>query len=525
MTDVDFVKKMRERNLESKKTILPNDKKWSEKITNYNLERTSFNFNRNDYPQRVTHKFIKDEENSFHPITQRYTDKARDSLVVQNDKKNNINDMSKAYDNELSLESTYNIINLRSKLKGLNYSEDKYIHHRKPKNEYDEPYYKPYNIISNNSFKVQHYLPPNMRNNIPTLENCTEGIMPIKNKRNYYNDKYIKDYNIISNKYNSFHKEKEQTENEIQTLEAAKKIQNLQTYDIIKRKFVNSEIEDKFRKTFEQKQMKKINDAIKDKIKNKNYIISNPINNEVYDHEAQKKQDEKDFEKLEKFRTKYKIESLYRNIDENNDAKHENKFKTLNKPSEYKLIDDRGYNIVNHTIFTEGNKTNRFKRYKIMSDWEKLKSLADERNSTFDKKLIYKSMYDKSDVNENYKNYLIKRRQKLKELEPLSEDPIFKISLVNEKLKNPPFTKTFNADSKRNNTVENESRKGRNNILYKFKNISIMNKKDFYEKNRNVLDYDNKDTIPIRVDKNVNTRYFKHFIARLGKKNNKNNYY
>ena len=63
MTDVEFVKKMRERNLESKEAILPNDRKWSEKITNYNLERTSFNFTKSDYPERVNHKYIKEEEN------------------------------------------------------------------------------------------------------------------------------------------------------------------------------------------------------------------------------------------------------------------------------------------------------------------------------------------------------------------------------------------------------------------------------------------------------------------------------
>ena len=524
MTDVEFVKKMRERNLESKEAILPNDRKWSEKVTNYNLERTSFNFTKSDYPERVTHKYIKEEENSFHPITQRYSDKVKDNTIAQNDKKNSINDMSKAYDNELSLESTYNLINLRNKLKGLNYSEDKYVHHRRVKNESDDLYFKPYNIITNNSFKVQHYLPPNMRDKFKSLEKCKEGIMPMKNKRNYDIEKYNRDYNIISNKYNTFHKEKEQAEKEIQTLEAAKKVQSLQTYDIIKRKFINPEIEEKFRKIYEQNQKKKINEAFIDKIKNKNYIVSNPISSEVYDHEAQKKLDERDFEKLEKFRTKYKIESLYRTIDENNDAKHENKFKTLNKPCEYKIVDDRGYNIVNHTIFTEGSKTNRFKKYKIMSDWEKLKTLADERNSTFDKKLIYKSMYDKSDVNENYKNYLLKRRQKLQDLKPLDEDPIFKISLANEKLKNPPFTKTFNMDTKRSNTIENDSRKDRKNIIYNFKNNIFMNKKDFYETNRNILDYDNKSSIPIRVDKNVNTRFFKHFLTKLGKKNNKNIY-
>ena len=34
--------------------------------------------------------------------------------------------------------------------------------------------------------------------------------------------------------------------------------------------------------------MSKINNAIRDKLKNKNYIIINPINNEVYDKEEQK---------------------------------------------------------------------------------------------------------------------------------------------------------------------------------------------------------------------------------------------
>ena len=167
---------------------------------------------------------------------------------------------------------------------------------------------------------------------------------------------------------------------------------------------LSPEIEENFRKSTELKQISKINNAVKDKIKNKNYIIYNPINNEVYDKEAQKKQDEKDYEKIEKYRLKNKIESLYRNVDINNDIKNEDKYKTISKVLEKKIIDDRGYNIINNTIFDDNNKINKNKRFKIMSDWEKLKSLADEKNSTFDKKEIYKSLYDNSDVNENFKN-------------------------------------------------------------------------------------------------------------------------
>jgi hypothetical protein len=524
MKEEDRMKEIRNQNIESKDVIIPNDKKWSEKMRNYKAEKNAYNFNLSHFPGHVTHKFIKEQENSFNPIIQKYTDNTQEKTIKEFDKICKTDDISKGYDYELNLESTYNVINLRNKLKGLNYSQDKYTHDKRQKNNTEiNKLFKPYNIISNNSFKKQHYLPPELRERFNGLENCTEGIMPLKKKKDYYNDKYGKDFDIISNKYLMFHKEKEATEKEIQSLAAAKKIQNLRTYDIIKRRYINPEIEENYRKSTELKQMSKINNAVKDKIKNKNYMICNPINNEVYDKEAQKKQDEKDFEKLEKYRLKNKIESLYRNVDINHEIKIDNKYKNIGKILENKIIDDRGYNIINNTIFNDNNRINKFKKFKIMSDWEKLKSLADEKNSTFDKKAIYKSMYDKSDVSENYKNYLIKRRLKLKDLSPLNQDPIFKVSAENEKLRNnASFTKTFNFGSKtltnkRNNTIESNENRGRNFISYKFNNTSIVNKKTFYEKNTNILDYDNKDNIPVLVDKNKNTRYFKSYIEKFRK--------
>ena len=519
MADIEYLKKIKNQNLESKDVLVPNDKKWSEKISNYKSEKNLYAFNTSDYPGHVSHKFIKEEENSFNPITQKYTDNKHEKAIRQFDKNNKIDDISKAYDRELCMESTYNIINLRNKLKGLNYSEDKYIHNKRQNISPDKFNTKPYNIISNNSFKIQHYLPPNMRDKIPDIANCSEGIIPIKNKKDYLNDKFYKDYDIISNKYKFFNKEKEQTEKEIQTLIAAKKIQNLRTYDIIKRKFIHPETEENYQKSLEKKQKAKIENAIKDKIKNKNYIIRNPINNEVFDETAQKEQDQKEYEKLGKYRMKSKIENYYRSLDVNKDKNNENKFKTLNKPLEHKIVNERGYNIVNHTLFNQENRSNKFKKYKILSDWEKLKLLSDENNSTFEKKTIYKNFYDKSDVNENYKNFLIKRKEKLKELNPLSQDPLFKVSFENDKNRNnSPFTKTFNSCSiDRNNTFENGSRKGKNNIIYKFKFYNNINKKTFYGTNRNINDYDNKDLRPILVDRNVNTRYFKNYITKLKK--------
>ena len=525
MLESDNFRNLRVQNLESKDVIIPNDQRWSEKMKYYKPEKNAYNFSITDFPGHITHKYQKEQENSFNPITQKYADKTQEQSIKVFDNATKIDDISKGYDHEVNLESTYNIINLHNKLKALNYSEDKYINKKLKKNNNDinRYYYKPYNIISNKSFKVQHYLPPDLRGTLPGPENSIEGIMPIKKKKNYYNDKYVNDFDIINNKYKLFHNEKEVTEKEIQTLSAAKKIQNLRTYDIIKRRFINPEIEENYKKSIELKEKSKINSAVKDKIKNKNYMVCNPINNEVYDKEEQTKQDEKDSEKLEKFRIRTKIENLRRNIDINHQLKYENKFKTLNKLPENKIINDRGYDIINQNIFNENNKIYRNKKYKIISDWEKLKSLADEKNSTFDKKKIYKSMYDKSDVNENYKNYLIKRKMKLKELIPLCEDANFKVNAVNEKMRNTSFTKTFNYSSKmghnlRSNTLQNDSRRGRENIIYKFNNTNNFNKNHFYENNRNILDYDNKDSIPVLVDKNVNTRYFKNYIARLRKK-------
>ena len=517
-------KNIRNQNLNSEDVIIPNDN-WNETIKNYKSEKNAYHFNLSHYPGHVKHQFQKEQENSFNPITQKYTNKEEEKSIKELDKKNKINGISKGFDNELNLQSTYNIINLKNKLKGLNYSEDKYIQKKKPKNnnETNNYFFKPYNIISNNSLRIHHYLPPEQRGTIPGPETSIEGIIPIKKRKYYYNDKYIKDFDIITNRYNVFHQEKEATEKEIHSLSAAKKMQNLRTYDIIKRKFVHPVVEENYKKSIESKEKIKLDNAIKNKFKNKNYTIHNPINNEIYDQEVQKKKDEKDNLKLDKYRIKYIVEGLHRNMDINNEIKIDNQFLNIGRPTENKLINDRGYDIINLSIFNEDNKIYRHKKMKIKSDWEKLKSLADERNSTFDKKLIYKSMYDKSDVNENYKNYLIKRKIKLKELLPLKEDPIFKVSAENDKMRNrnSNFIKTFNFNNKsgnniRSQTLDNE-RRGNNYIIYKFNKTNIFDKKRFYESNRNVLDYDNKDSKPILVDRNVNTRYFKNYISRFKK--------
>ena len=519
--------------LGSRDVLVPDDKNWPQNLKNYRVEKTAYNFSNKDFPGHISHKIEKDQECSFNPITQKYLDPKLENATTNYDYKENINNISKGFDYEVNLESTYNVINLRSKLKGLNYSEDKLNNFRRQKKNYpnnvENRYLKPYNILSNNSFQQQHYLPPEQRKSLPSEKDSNEGLM-FRPKNKLIDSKFDKDFNIITNKYKIFNDEKEKAEKEIQNLKAAKKIQNLKSYDIIKGQFINSQIENEYRKANEAKQMSKINNAIRDKLKNKNYIIINPINNEVYDKEEQKKLDEKDKIKLDQFRMKAKIDNFYRALDTNNEINNELKIKNSIHPNQSKIIEGRGYNILNNASFNEYNVTktepntsfdlqkndSRFK-YKYLSDWEKIKFMADGRTRTIDKKPIYKSPYDKTDVNENYQKFLAKRKNKLRDLSPFEKDELFKINVENELKKNNSNSVSKSSDLRSKNlgaktaTIQSETNKKRGrNVLFKFDYdvYKPVCKKEFFGKNKNVLDFENRKPHPVLIDKNVNTRNF-----------------
>ena len=519
--------------LGSRDVLVPDDKNWPQNLKNYRVEKTAYNFSNKDFPGHISHKIEKDQECSFNPITQKYLDPKLENATTNYDYKENINNISKGFDYEVNLESTYNIINLRSKLRGLNYSEDRLDRFRREKkmfaNNVETKYLKPYNILSNNSFQQQHYLPPEQRKSLPSEKDSNEGLM-FRPKNKLIDSKFDKDFNIITNKYKIFNDEKAKAEKEIQNLKAAKKIQNLKSYDIIKGQFINSQIENEYRKANEAKQMSKINNAIRDKLKNKNYIIINPINNEVYDKEEQKKLDEKDKIKLDQFRMKAKIDNFYRALDTNNEINNELKIKNSIHPNQSKIIEGRGYNILNNASFNEYNVTktepntsfdlqktdSRFK-YKYLSDWEKIKFMADGRTRTIDKKPIYKSPYDKTDVNENYQKFLAKRKNKLRDLSPFEKDELFKINVENELKKNNSNSVSKSSDLRSKNlgaktaTIQSETNKKRGrNVLFKFDYdvYKPVCKKEFFGKNKNVLDFENRKPHPVLIDKNVNTRNF-----------------
>ena len=118
----------------------------------------------------------------------------------------------------------------------------------------------------------------------------------------------------------------------------------------------------------------------------------------------------------------------------------------------------KDYNIYNNL----NNKNDQTKTKDIQ---KKLYLIGKNLNLWLTKKIqllikkIYKSMYDKSDVNENYKNYLMKRKLKLKELNPLCEDPIFKVSAENEKMKKEEEEKKKKEEEEKKKKEEEEKKK------------------------------------------------------------------
>ena len=98
MTEEENIKDIRKQNLESKDVIIPNDKKWSEKIANYKTEKNRYNFNISHFPGHITHKYQKEQDNSFNPIIQKYTNNSQENSIREFDKMCKKDDISKGYD-------------------------------------------------------------------------------------------------------------------------------------------------------------------------------------------------------------------------------------------------------------------------------------------------------------------------------------------------------------------------------------------------------------------------------------------
>ena len=399
------------------KAIEPNDPQWGQKLGYYNNSRKIYNYDPKIFPKHITTKMIFDSQRQFNPITQKYYDEKKDEAITKKSKNTLISMISNGYDKQLEVESTYDIINLKNKLQYFNYEDSpkkSEAGYGKGDNQfnYEKNNIKPYNIISNLSLRKHNFVSPELRPiNDDELIKSDEGMGYKKsnliNKVNI-NEKFARDFNIINNRYKIFNNEKMYTDKQIQNLNAIKKMQNNKTYDIIRGRYINPNLE---KELIEREKIEK--EKNKMKIRDKNYMVRNPINNIIYDKVEQQRLDDIDYSKKKRHLASNYIDDYYHsksnNIETQNIIKHQSYF----NPFEYKLHNKRGYDILTNESQTvsEGNKyLTEIQEKKLIKDWDILKNNADKDNNTFKSKNLYKVVYDTSDIDINYSNYLKLRK-------------------------------------------------------------------------------------------------------------------
>ena len=410
--------------------IIPNDSSWGEKLKNYQKSKEIVYHNNVDFPKIITKEQILKTEGKFNPITQKYIDPKKDNSENKSTKQRELNLISNGYDKQLELESTYNLINLSNKLKHFKYEEpsikkysDKNNKGKEMQFNYETINKKPYNILTNNPLRDNiHTLSPEprLKDNDEIIKSCKEGLSEFdrKNKKKEI-DKYKKDFNIINNEYKIFNTEKKETEKQIQNLNAIRKMENRKNYDVLNCKYTNPIIENEFIKNYENKQK-----LILSKTKDKNFIIRNPINNIIYDKEAQQKLDDIENGKKKRYILHDNVENYYHSVGNNIETKKNEMTLSHGNPLDLNVKNKRGYDIINGINFIDAKNNSKNKDYlannnmtqkrvgQYYDNWEKIKLKSNE-NSLIDKKPIYKEPYDYSDVDKNFEKYIQNRKATL----------------------------------------------------------------------------------------------------------------
>ena len=477
--------------LHSDNTIIPNDKQWGEKLRNYQKSKEVFKYDPKVFPKHITTKMINSCEKVFNPITQKYYDPKKEQSNLDLASKTKLTNITNGYDKQLEVESTYDIINLNNKLGYFNYNDEVKKSRTDNSNQFnfEKNNIKPYNIISNLSLKEHNFLPPNLRPSEDALLKSHEGIFlakspSVENNINNPNLKYRKDFNIINNKYKYFDTEKQLTEKQIQNLTAMKKMQNMKTYDIIRGKFINPNVEKEWQEKTKKRNVEKSYDNSKmDKIHDKNYIVRNPINHYIYDKAEQKRLDDIEYNKKRRYLVEDELNNYYHSMSNNNAEQKNINCHNYFHPFELILQNKRGYDILTNKeqTYSDNNKyLSDIQNKKMTKDWDKIKINSDQNNS-FNNKKIYKQEYDYSDVNDNYNKFLDERKERIKIINDnkklIMKTPNIKNNLGSlsvDNMKNIPKTnKVLNTDS----GVFNNNAKDR--IMY-HKGSDYMNKNEFF---------------------------------------------
>ena len=213
-------------------------------------------------------------------------------------------------------------------------------------------------------------------------------------------------------------------------------------------------------------------------IRDKNYIVRNPLNNIIYDQEEQKRLDMIEYQKKQRFLSKGYVDNYYHSKHNNLETRKLISHQYYFNPFEYKMNNIRGYDILTNKSQTimEGNKyLTEIQAKKLETNWDKIKNNADSKTNTFKSKKLYLSEYDTNDIDLHYSNYLSKRK-------PILEQRANTINFIernNGKKDNnkKSLTKSIDMKGMYNNNVFN---KFENLINFRHKGNETIDKDKFF---------------------------------------------
>ena len=396
--------------------IFPRETNWKRDLDTYQRHKQNLEWGSNPKPDVITKKIMSERENIFDVITQKYNDVNFDRNLMKQAKVDLTNTIAKCYDNELRKEQTYDIITLKDRLKGFE-NDPNYPHMKKEKIKLNKEVSNVnYNILSNLSLNKHHYDAPEKR---PKDTDSNQQIKP-----QIVNALLYKDYDIISNKYKVYDKEKRAVDEEIEKLNAAKKLYKARDYDTIRGFYYDPEKQRRY-----EEQIKEKNEKIrKDAKQNQMYDL---INNEIYNKERLAQFDQRNKNLKMRYSLKPKIEEFYMQRNCENELRRDNLLSNRLSYNRYRLQDQRGYDFI--------NQKDTYNKYKSSieckdkkSEWDLLKENAGQ-NETFSTKKIYKAPYDKSDVGNNQYEYMKRRSMALKSLSPIETESQYQVKQIRPK--------------------------------------------------------------------------------------------
>lgn len=363
---------------------------WGKEVNDYTAKKKQVY--ENFHPvQKVTHKSIKHLEAFYNPITQKYNDPSIQIRNKQIEKETLPVKISKYYDKSLRYEQTFDIINLKDKLKVFeghpDYPQQKIEVGANKKNL--ETSRVDYNILSNKHLQEHHFDKPENR---PYKSTNNKSQNPYKKVWNN------KDYDIISNKYLVDDSQKKSTNEVIFNIESANKYWKTHNFDPIVGAYYSKEKENKYQNDMKEKSLIHGKDkALKlPKSVLEKGLLYNPVNQQVLDRERLSAYEQKEKNKIQRYSKRFQIEDYY-NVKNSTLDETKKKYFACENPNE-------NYDIINLKKFGDVERHEN-------KDWQRIVNSAGV-NSTFGKKSIYKDPYDFTDHPDEYKSFISNRNSK-----------------------------------------------------------------------------------------------------------------